>query len=99
MKQGEWEAPSSWHCINAAGTIVQVDSETRKEVEVWIKGLELPRDQSAQLLITSILGEDVTLFAIGLNVIYSTDPDQRCKQRQLMKLIDDEKLEQGFPED
>lgn len=100
MKKGEWEErPDSWHCLNVCGTIVQVDTEVRKEIEAWLKTLEWPKDKFAFLIVGTILGEEVTIMADGINQIYDTTPELRFKQRELGQLMNDEKLQQGFPDD
>lgn len=97
MKKGEWDPPESWHCMNVAGTIVMIDSEVRKEVETWLKTLEYPRDHFAQLVITTILGEEVTIIADAINQIFDTNPELRCKSRSMDSMMAAEQLEQGFP--
>lgn len=99
MKKGEWDPPESWHCINVAGTIVMVDSDVRKEVESWLKTLKFPEDHFAQLVITTILGEEITIMGDAINQIYDTTPELRCKSRMMDDLMKTERLEQGFPDD
>lgn len=96
MKKGEWEAPESYHCINCAGTIICIDSEVRKEVETWLRTLEYPRDHFAQLVISSIFGEEITIIADSINQIYDTNPEMRGKSRETSVMMENERLAQGF---
>lgn len=99
MKKGDWEdMPESWHCINVAGSIVQVDTETRKEIECWLKTLEYPKDRLAFIIVTSVLGEEVTIMADAVNLFYSTTPEERFKSRCHDDLMAEERRSQGFPE-
>ena len=96
MKRGDWEPPESYHCIHAAGIIVQVDEDTRKEVESFLRGCTFPEDYFKSITIETILGETVTIIADAINSIYDTTPETRCKQRQLGVMMDQEALAQGF---
>jgi hypothetical protein len=100
MKKGEWEGrPDSWHVILCAGSVVMVDTEVRKEVESWLKGLEYPRDYFAQLTIETIIGEEMTIIASSVSIIYDTTPEKRGKSRDLDDQFKAERLEQGFPDE
>jgi hypothetical protein len=85
--------------MNVAGTVVMIDAEVRKEVEAWLRTLEYPKDHFAQLVITTILGEEVTVIADGINQIYDTNPELRFKSRSVSALVQEERLEQGFTEE
>lgn len=100
MKKGEWpDQPDSWHCINCAGSIIMVTAEVRKEVESWLKTLEFPKDHFAFLIVETILGEEMTIMGDGVNHIYDTNPELRCKTRMLDESMKEERREQGFPEE
>lgn len=76
-----------------------VSTEVRKEVESWMKTLEYPKDHLAFLIVETILGEEVSIFADAINVIYDTTPALRCRSREMNALMKEERLEQGFPEE
>lgn len=99
MKKGEWEAPPHYHCINAAGTIIMVDDDVRKEVEAALRNCKYPEDHFETIVIESIIGETVTIVLDAVNIIYSTDPEIRCKHRHINTMMTDERMEQGFTED
>jgi hypothetical protein len=100
VKAGDWEdRPDSWHICQVAGTYFQIDKETRKEIETWIKGLKYPDDYFATLDITSVIGEDITIIASAVNIFYNCSPEIRLKSRELSKLVADERMGQGFPND
>jgi hypothetical protein len=100
LKNGEWEdRPDSWHIIQCAGTICMVTAEVRKEVESWLKTLKYPDDQYAYIVVDSILGEEITIMADAINVMYDTTPEKRGKSRSMDELMKTERLEQGFPEE
>lgn len=76
-----------------------VSAEVRKEVETWLKTLEFPKDHFAFLIVETILGEEMTIMGDGVNMIYDTNPELRCKSRMMDDLMKSERLEQGFPEE
>lgn len=97
MDKREWpDMPDTWHCINAAGSIIQIDAAVRLEIERWMANLEYPRDHFAQLTITSILGEEITIFADAINMIYETNPTERIRSWMMGKLIKEEQTQNGF---
>jgi hypothetical protein len=75
----DFTPPDSHHVVMfGAGTIIHVDSEVRREIEVWLKSSD-----ERTLDITTILGEDVTLVRDKVNGIWSCTPATRAADRAL----------------
>lgn len=76
-----------------------VDDDVRREVEAALRAAREPGDHFETIVIESIIGETVTIVLDAVNIIYSTDPDIRCKHRHINMMMNNERLAQGFSED
>lgn len=97
-----WEPEESWHLIVVGGSAFQITAEVRKEVEAWMKEVDSSEpsgSKTAHLTIEGFCGEELTIMFDGINCLYSSTPETRFKSRTIVKMMKDEALEQGFPDD
>lgn len=98
FKRGEWEPPEEYHILNFAGAITYIDDEVRREIEVWLENLT-PDNYFNTLTVTTLLNEELTLVVDSINAIYSSTPEARYRSNEFTRMLNDERLSQGFPED
>jgi len=97
------DLPTSWSLILVGGSTFMISEEVRREIEVWMREVDRENDPSfaktAHLTVTGLLGQELTIMFDGINCLYDTSPASRLLDRLYGKLIREEALEQGFPDD
>jgi hypothetical protein len=79
-----------YHCVfTFAGVFIEVDGDTRKEIEAWQR-LEDDDTRRHALTIETIHGEEATLYRGCIAAILESSSESRRRYRDHSKLIQDE---------
>jgi hypothetical protein len=80
----------SFHILHAGGGTFHVDSEVRKEVEAFLRQVSGFEDLKTFIVIESLAGEEITVVADAVDVIFSSSPESRQYYRMYHEMLDNE---------